>query len=211
MKIVCIARNYGEHAAEMGVPRYQKGTAEASAPAFFLKPESALRTDGQPFAYPSFSQRVEHEVEVVVRICKPASHIGEAEAATCYDAVTVGIDFTARDLQQVAKSKGLPWTLSKGFDQSAPVGTFLPLAELSNPIDRLPFSLLRNGQYVQQGNTADMLCPVDALIAYLSRFISLAPGDLIFTGTPSGVGPVERGDRLIGLLDGRPVLQCSVL
>ena len=209
MKIVCIARNYGEHAAEMGVPRYQKGTAEASAPAFFLKPESALRTDGQPFAYPSFSQRVEHEVEVVVRICKPASHIGEAEAATCYDAVTVGIDFTARDLQQRLRSQGLPWEISKGFDGSAVVGEMVRKEELPD-IQDLHFRLEKNGETVQQGHTRDMLFKVDEIVSYISQFFTLKMGDLIYTGTPAGVGLVKEGDHLAGYLEDRKVLEFNV-
>lgn len=211
MKIVCIARNYAEHAAEMGAPRYERTSLEAATPAFFLKPATALLTDGAAFAYPSFSRRVEHEAELVVRIARGGHNIAEAEACRCYDAVTLGIDFTARDLQQEAKAKGLPWTLSKGFDGSAPVGEFIPLAALGEGVQALSFSLLRNGRIVQQGTTADMLCPIDRMIAHVSRYITLEAGDLLFTGTPSGVGPVERGDTLTGILMQREVLHCKVL
>lgn len=211
MKIICIARNYSDHAAEMGAPQYQRGSTEALAPAFFLKPESALLTDDRPFHYPDFSRQVEHEVEVVVRICKDGNNILQEHARDYYDAVTVGIDFTARDLQRQAKAKGLPWTLSKGFDESAPVGRFVLLKELGSDVDNLSFRLLKNGRTVQQGNTGEMLCSVDGMIAYLSRYICLSAGDLIFTGTPSGVGPVEVGDRLVAELEGLPLLQCEVV
>ena len=211
MKIICIARNYGDHAAEMGAPQYRRGSTEALAPAFFLKPESALLTDGRPFHYPDFSRQVEHEVEVVVRICKDGKNILQEHVRDYYDAVTVGIDFTARDLQRQAKAKGLPWTLSKGFDESAPVGRFVSLQEMGNDVSNMSFRLLKNGQAVQQGNTGEMLCSVDGMISYVSRYISLSTGDLIFTGTPSGVGPVEVGDRLVAELEGLPLLQCEVV
>ncbi len=211
MKIICIARNYGAHAAEMGAPQYRQGTPEALSPSFFLKPDSALLTEGRPFRYPAFSRQVEHEVELVVRLDRAGSCIAEEEAASYYSTVTMGIDLTARDLQREAKAKGLPWTLSKGFDGSAPIGRFMALSQLPQGIDNLHFQLLRNGETVQQGCTAEMLCSVDRMIAYLSQYITLAPGDLIFTGTPSGVGPVLPGDTLTAILEDQKLLEFPIL
>lgn len=210
MKIICIARNYTEHAVEMNAPQYERGSVEAQSPAFFLKPDSALLQRGMPFFYPDFSSQVEHEVEVVVRIDKVGKSIDERFAHRYYNSVALGIDFTARDLQREAKAKGLPWTLSKGFDGSAVLSDFIPLSELEHDVQHLAFSLSRNGQVVQQGNTADMLCSVDCMISYISQFMLLRTGDLIYTGTPSGVGPVVIGDILEGELEGRPLLQCKV-
>ncbi len=211
MKIICIARNYSDHAAEMGAPRYQRGTAEALSPAFFLKPETALLQDGAPFHYPAFSQEVEHEVELVVCIDQEGSCIAEDDARNYYSTVALGIDFTARDLQRQAKAKGLPWTLSKGFDESAVVGDFVSLSDIGGHANNLSFELFKNGISVQRGHTADMLCSVDGMIAFLSRYMRLCPGDLIFTGTPSGVGPVAVGDRLSATLEGRQLLACTVV
>ena len=210
MKIICIARNYGEHAAEMNAPVYMPGSAEALSPSFFLKPDSALLIDGRPFFYPDFSHQIEHEVEIVVRIDRVGKSIEERFAHRYYSSVALGIDFTARDLQREAKSKGLPWTLSKGFDGSAAIGDFVPLAALGHGIQDIPFSLRRNGEEVQRGNTADMLCSVDRMISYLSDFMLLRTGDLIYTGTPSGVGPVAVGDVLEGFVDDRPLLYCKI-
>jgi len=211
MKIICIARNYSDHAAEMGAPRFQRGSAEAVSPAFFLKPDTALLQGGLPFHYPAFSKEVEHELELVVRIDKEGGHIDECSAASFYSSVTLGIDFTARDLQRQAKAKGLPWTLSKGFDESAVLGDFVSLSELGRNVDDLSFCLRKNGVVVQQGYTADMLCSVDGMISYLSRFMRLCPGDLIYTGTPSGVGPVDIGDVLTASLEGRTLLTCEIV
>ncbi len=210
MKIICIARNYGDHAAEMGAPQFPRGSREALSPAFFLKPDSALLLKNQPFFYPEFSREVEHEVELVVRIDRVGKSIEERFAHRYYSSVALGIDFTARDLQREAKSKGLPWTLSKGFDGSAVVSDFVPLADLGGDVQRLSFFLSRNGTIVQQGNTADMLCTVDGMIAYVSQFMLLRTGDLLFTGTPSGVGPVEIGDVLTGRLEGRQMFECRI-
>ena len=210
MKIICIARNYSEHAAEMGAPLYNRGTKEAESPAFFLKPDSALLVGGKPFFYPDFSNRVEHEIEVVVRIDRVGKSIEERFAHKYYSSVALGIDFTARDLQLEAKRKGLPWTLSKGFDNSAVISDFVSLEELGGEVQNLDFSLLRNGEVVQQGNTSQMLCSVNRMISYLSDFMLLRTGDYIFTGTPSGVGPVAIGDMLMGVLCGRELLKCRV-
>ena len=210
MKIICIARNYSEHAAEMGAPRYERGTKEASSPSFFLKPDSALLVGGKPFFYPDFSSRIEHEIEVVVRIDRVGKSIDERFAHKYYSSVALGIDFTARDLQTEAKSKGLPWTLSKGFDGSAVLSDFIPLTELGGDVQNLDFSLTRNGEVVQHGNTDQMLCSVDRMISYLSDYMLLRTGDLIYTGTPAGVGPVAIGDTLEGYLCGKKVLNCRV-
>ena len=210
MKIICIARNYSEHAAEMNAPQYERGSQQALSPAFFLKPDSALLLKNQPFFYPEFSQRIEYETELVVRIDKVGKSIEERFAHKYYSSVTLGIDFTARDLQQQAKRNGLPWTLSKGFDGSAVLGDFIPLSEFEKDIQNLSFSLSRNGATVQQGNTRDMLCSVDRMISYISDFMLLRTGDLIYTGTPSGVGPVAVGDILEGTLEGRHILMCRI-
>lgn len=164
----------------------------------------------QPFFYPEFSQRIEYETELVVRIDKVGKSIEERFAHKYYSSVTVGIDFTARDLQQQAKQKGMPWTLSKGFDGSAVLGDFIPLSEFENDIQNLSFSLTRNGEVVQHGNTRDMLCSVDRMISYISDFMLLRTGDLIYTGTPAGVGPVAIGDTLEGTLEGRHILTCRI-
>ena len=210
MKIICIARNYSQHAAEMGAPQYEHGSQQALSPAFFLKPDSALLLRNQPFFYPDFSQRVEYEVEVVVRIDRVGKSIDERFAHRYYRSVALGIDFTARDLQAEAKAKGLPWTLSKGFDGSAALSDFVPLADLGGDIQNLDFTLSRGGQLLQRGNTRDMLCPVDRMISYISDFMLLRTGDLIYTGTPAGVGPVAIGDTLEGTLQGRPLLTCRI-
>ncbi|MCR5064989.1 MAG: fumarylacetoacetate hydrolase family protein [Bacteroidales bacterium] len=210
MKIICIARNYSEHAAEMGAPQFERGSKEAISPAFFLKPDSALLIKNQPFFYPDFSHQVEHEIEVVVRIDRVGKSIEERFAHKYYSSVALGIDFTARDLQREAKAKGLPWTLSKGFDGSAVVSDFVPLSELGGDVQNLSFSLMRNGEQVQCGNTKDMLCGVDRMISYISDFMLLRTGDMIYTGTPSGVGPVAIGDTLEGVLQGRHILTCRV-
>lgn len=210
MKIICIARNYSEHAGEMGAPQFERGSKEAISPAFFLKPDSALLIKNQPFFYPDFSHQVEHEIEVVVRIDRVGKSIEERFAHKYYSSVALGIDFTARDLQREAKAKGLPWTLSKGFDGSAVVSDFVPLSELGGDVQNLSFSLMRNGEQVQCGNTKDMLCGVDRMISYISDFMLLRTGDMIYTGTPSGVGPVAIGDTLEGVLQGRHILTCRV-
>ena len=214
MKIICIARNYSEHAAEMG------GTSSCGArraddasqycPYFFLKPDSALLLKNQPFFYPDFSQQVEYEIEVVVRIDRVGKSIDERFAHKYYSSVALGIDFTARDLQREAKAKGMPWTLSKGFDGSAALSDFVALSELGGDVQNLEFSLSRNGELVQSGNTRDMLCSVDRMISYISDFMLLRTGDLIYTGTPVGVGPVAVGDTLEGILQGRSILTCRI-
>ena len=203
MKILCVARNYALHANEMQ-------SAIPQEPVFFEKPDSALNPKQLPFFYPDFSNDVQHEIELVVRIERLGKCIQPQYASKYYSAVALGIDFTARDLQRKAKEQGLPWLISKGFDGSAVVSPFIPLAELGQPINNLEFSLSRNGQKVQEGNSADMLFSVDQLIAHLSRFITLRTGDLLFTGTPAGVGPVAIGDKLTGTLQRREILSLDI-
>ena len=203
MKILCVARNYGAHAAELH-------NATPTEPVFFLKPDSSLLPKNQPFFYPDFSNDVQHELEIVVRIDKVGKCIEERFASRYYSEVALGLDFTARDLQQQAKTAGLPWLLSKGFDGAAVVSPFVPLDSLGKDVQQLQFSLSRNGEVVQCGNTGEMIFPVNRLISYVSRFMTLKTGDLIFTGTPSGVGPVKIGDVLVGELEGRQLLRCRV-
>lgn len=203
MKIICIGRNYGAHARELGneVPEN---------PVFFLKPDSAILRNNQPFFVPEFSKNVHYEAEIVVKIDRLGKNIKKQFAPRYYHEVALGIDFTARDLQDEAKAKGLPWAAAKGFDRSAPISRFIPLAEAGNNIREIPFRLEKNGQTVQQGNTADMIFAVDDLIAWVSKFMTLKMGDLIFTGTPAGVGPVAIGDRLTGYIGEQKMLDFAI-
>jgi len=203
MKILCIGRNYADHIAEL-----QNETP--SEPVIFAKPDTALLQRGMPFFYPDFSQDVHYELELVLRISKNGKNIDEKFAHTYYDAIGLGIDFTARDLQTKLKAKGLPWELAKGFDGSAPLGTvFKPVGDFAD-LKNINFRLEVNGETRQQGNSSLMLHPFDAIISYISRFITLKIGDLIFTGTPSGVGPVKIGDRLVGFIEQERVLDVAV-
>ena len=204
MKIFGIGMNYVEHNKEL-----HESLLRTEAPVVFTKADSALLTDGRPFFIPDFTQRCDHECELVVRISRLGRSISQRFAHRYYDAVTVGVDFTARDLQQELRKKGLPWDLCKGFDGSAVVGRFLPLAELGDVQD-LHFSLSRNGQTVQEGHTAEMLRTVDELVSYISQFFTLKTGDLIFTGTPAGVGPVAIDDHIDGYLEGQHLLSFNV-
>ena len=187
--------NYLRHTEEL-----EGRSWRPSEPVIFLKADSALLNQGKPFFVPDWSERVDYEAELVVHICRLGKGIPQRFAHRYYDAVTVGIDFTARDMQQQARGEGLPWTICKGFDGSAVVGQFVPIPPVTEN-GGLHFHLDVNGQTVQQGNSADMLYSVDELIAYLSRFFTLRTGDLIFTGTPAGVGPVSIGDHLEGYLE----------
>lgn len=202
MKIICIGRNYVNHAKELN-------NAVPEEPLFFMKPDTAIIQGRNPFVYPSFTKDVHHEVELVVRICRLGKHIEEKFASRYYDQVTVGIDFTARDVQQQCKEKGWPWEKAKAFDGSAPVGKLITLDKLP-PIDSLDIELKKNGEVVQKGNTKDMIFNVDRLISYVSQYVTLKIGDLIFTGTPEGVGPVERGDVLEASLNGESLLRLKV-
>lgn len=188
MKIICIGRNYAEHAKEMNQP-------VPSEPVIFMKPETAVLKDNAPFFYPEFTKDLHHEVEVVLKISKMGRHIAPEFAGRYYDEIGIGIDFTARDLQAKFKEKGLPWEKAKAFDGSAPLGKFLPKTQFA-AMNAIGFHLNVNGKTVQKGNTKDLLFSFDQLIAHVSQFFTLKTGDLIFTGTPEGVGPVKTGDRL---------------
>ncbi len=202
MKIICIGRNYAEHAKELKneVP---------TAPVFFMKPDTALLKENAPFYYPAFSNDIHYEVELVVKISKNGKTILPQFAHKYYDQITVGIDFTARDLQQQCKEKGLPWEKAKAFDQSAVVGQFISLASLPKK-DEISFSLSLNKKVVQQGVSNQMLFSVDQIIAYVSGFITLKTGDLIYTGTPAGVGPVKIGDRLEAKIENEVLLDFEI-
>jgi 2-keto-4-pentenoate hydratase/2-oxohepta-3-ene-1,7-dioic acid hydratase in catechol pathway len=204
MKIICVGMNYALHNQEL-----QERTAPTE-PVLFMKPDTALQKEGWPFFIPEFSEQVEYETELVVRICRLGRCIPERFAHRYYQEVTVGLDFTARDLQRRLRSEGMPWELSKAFDNSAVVGSFVPLAELGKPVQDLRFEMRLNGEVRQQGHTADMLHTVDHIVAYASRYFMLKTGDLIFTGTPAGVGRVAENDLITATLEGRPVLSCRV-
>jgi len=191
MKIICIGRNYAEHARELNNPVPGK-------PVVFMKPSTALLVNNKPFFYPGFSGEIHHEIEVVLKICRNGRHVQPEFAAQYYDQVALGIDFTARDLQDECKKKGHPWEIAKAFDDSAVLSPFVPLDEVDPKGIR--FELRKNGATVQQGNTAHMLFPFEDIIVYISQFFRLHAGDLIYTGTPSGVGPVQIGDLLEGVL-----------
>ena len=200
MKIFAGGWNYLNHNKEMNRALLPK------EPVLFMKPDTALLKDGKPFFLPPFSERIEYETELVVRISRLGKNIAPRFAHRYYDAVTVGIDFTARDLQARLRAEGSPWEISKGFDGSAVVGDFIPFDEAAGNLQDLHFSLRIDGKEVQRGHTADMIFPVDEMIAYISRFYTLRMGDLLFTGTPEGVGPVAIGNRLQGYLGERQLL-----
>ncbi len=202
MKIICIGRNYVEHAAELKneVP---------GAPVFFLKPDTALLPKGKDFYIPDFSNDIHHEVELVYRICKEGKHIAEEFASKYIDQITVGLDFTARDIQQRQKEKGLPWEPAKAFDSSAPVGDFISLADLKSK-NNIPFELKINGATVQSGVSSMMIFSIEKIISYVSKYITLRKGDFIFTGTPKGVSRINAGDQLEAFLEGKSLLKVSV-
>lgn len=176
---------------------------------FFLKPDSALVIRNRPFFYPGFSSEVHHELEVVLRIGRLGRSIDEKFASRYYDRIGLGVDFTARDLQAMMKKRGLPWEIAKGFDYSAPISDLLPVEEFGS-MDNLGFRLDRNGKTVQEGNTGDLIFSFEQIIAYVSRFMTLKTGDLIFTGTPAGVGPVAIGDRLEAWLEDKKMMDFRV-
>ncbi|MBN1145035.1 MAG: fumarylacetoacetate hydrolase family protein [Bacteroidales bacterium] len=202
MKIICIGRNYSEHARELNNPLPKK-------PVFFMKPDSALLLRNKPFFYPDFSSEVHYETEVVLKISRLGKSIQRQFASRYYQTVGLGIDFTARDLQDECKKAGHPWEIAKAFDQSAVINIFVPLDTLPDR-NALNFQLEINDKTVQKGNTKDMIFSFDEIIAYVSTFITLKTGDLIFTGTPAGVGPVKQGDHLVASLEGRVMLDFHI-
>lgn len=202
MKIICIGRNYVDHALEL----QNEVPAE---PVFFLKPDTAVLPADRAFYIPEFSQDIHHEIELVYRISKEGKHIAEEFAHRYYDQITVGIDFTARDVQQMQKSKGLPWEPAKAFDHSAPVGKWVTFQSLKNK-SKIDFSLKKNGHTVQEADSTLMIHSIDKIIAFVSRYITLRKGDLIFTGTPKGVSAVKAGDLLEGFLEGECLLKVEV-
>ncbi len=202
MKIICIGRNYAEHAKEMNA-------AVPTEPVFFLKPDTALIKDDQPFYYPDFSKEIHHEVELVLKINKPGKNIDPKFAGKYYDEIGIGIDFTARDIQAKCKEKGLPWEKAKAFDGSAPIGKFIDKKQFKD-LNNISFKLSVNDKVIQQGNTRDLLFKFDEVIAYVSRFFTLKTGDLIYTGTPAGVGPVAIGDRLEAYIENESLLNFEI-
>lgn len=201
MKIICIGRNYIDHAKELNNP-------VPKSPLIFLKPSTALLLDEKPFYHPDFSTNIHYELEVVLKICKNGKAIPEKFADTYYQQIGLGIDFTARDLQDQLKEKGQPWELAKSFDHSACIGQFIDKSEVD--LSALPFTLTKNGTVVQSGNTADLIFNFNYLISYISQFFTLQTGDLIFTGTPAGVGKITIGDEYEGYLFEKHLLSCRI-
>ncbi|MFT2007939.1 fumarylacetoacetate hydrolase family protein [Pontibacter sp. 13R65] len=202
MKIIAIGRNYAAHIEELKneVP---------DEPVIFFKPDTALLRNNEPFYYPDYSNDIHHEIELTLRICREGKNIDSKFASKYYDAIGLGIDFTARDIQAKAKAKGLPWTIAKGFNGSAPISEFLPVSEFPD-LSNINFSLKVNGELRQNGNTSMMLNTFDNMLAYISRFITLKTGDIIFTGTPEGVASVKTGDKLEGFIEDKKLLDFEV-
>lgn len=202
MKIFCIGRNYSEHAKELG-------NAVPDDPVVFTKPDTALLKNGEPFYLPDFSSDVHHEVELVIKISKVGKNIQEKFARNYFSEIGMGIDFTARDVQAKLKAKGLPWDLAKGFDGAAPLGNFIDVSKRESLQD-ITFGLQKNKVWVQQGNSNDMIFSFEKIIAFVSSYFTLKVGDLIYTGTPAGVGPVAIGDTLEAYLENELALTCNV-
>ena len=200
MKIFCVGRNYAEHAKELG-------NALPEAPVIFMKPDTALLAPGAKFEYPSFTSDLHYEIELVLRIGKTAKNIPAANALSCVDAITVGIDFTARDVQAGLKSKGLPWEKAKAWDNSAIVGEWKPF---NADASEILFSLTKNGQKAQMGTTQDMIYSFETLLEHISGYFTLSPGDLVYTGTPAGVGPCLPGDTLAGFLGDEKLFELAI-
>jgi len=202
MKIICIGRNYAKHIKELSSPL-------PSNPVFFLKPDTSLLIRNRPFYLPDFSKEIHYEVELVIKICKVGKNIQKKYAHTYFDEIGIGLDFTARDLQNISKQQGLPWLIAKGFDNAAPIGKFLPKTQFP-VLENINFHLDLNGTTVQQANSNEMIFSFDDIISYISRFITLKTGDLIFTGTPAGVGQVRQGDLLEAYIENEWLLKCDV-
>lgn len=202
MKIIAIGRNYAAHAKELN-------NAVPTKPIIFLKPDTAVLKDNKPFYIPTFSSDIHYELEVVLKVCKEGKHIAQKFAANYYDEIGLGIDFTARDIQTQHKEKGLPWELAKAFDNSAAVSNFLPKADFAD-IYQLQFELQINKETRQNGHTSNLLFSFEEIISFVSQYITLKKGDLIFTGTPEGVGQVKQGDQLEAWLEGKQLLNFSV-
>lgn len=202
MKIFCVGRNYSEHAKELG-------SEVPDEPVIFMKPKSALLQPHTPFYYPEFTNELHYECELVLRVSKNGKYIQEKFASKYYDAVTAGIDFTARDLQNQLKDKGLPWEKAKAWDNSAVVGKWIPLSEIKDR-KNINFGLNLNKENVQKGNSKDMLFDFDFLVAHISNYFSINIGDLIFTGTPKGVGEVVVGDEIEGFIESETLLTLEV-
>lgn len=202
MKIICIGRNYAKHIEELENEKPEN-------PVLFLKPDSAILPKNQPFFIPTFSTNIHYEVEVLVKICKVGKHIQEKFAHNYYEEIGLGIDFTARDIQDDCKAKGLPWEKAKAFDGSAVIGEFLPKESLGN-LENMHFTLHKNEVLVQDGNTNAMLWKINELITYVSQFFTLKKGDVLFTGTPAGVGKVSENDVLTGSLQGNELFTVKI-
>ncbi len=202
MKIICVGRNYAAHIAELE-------NEKPEHPILFLKPDTSIVLKKQPFFIPDFSSDVHHEVEILVKIKKIGKHIDRKFASKYYDEIGLGIDFTARDLQQQLKEKGLPWEKAKAFDGAAVVGNFLQKSTF-NSVDNINFSLKKNEKVVQEGNTALMLWKIDELIEYISKYFTLKIGDIIFTGTPAGVAKVAPNDTLTGFIEEKEIFSIKV-
>ena len=200
MKIFCVGRNYAEHAKELG-------NALPEAPVIFMKPDTALLVAGAKFEYPSFTSDLHYEIELVLRIGKTAKNISAANALSCVDAITVGIDFTARDVQAGLKSKGLPWEKAKAWDNSAIIGDWKPF---NADAGEILFSLTKNGQKAQSGTTQDMIYSFETLLEHISGYFTLSPGDLVYTGTPAGVGHCLPGDTLAGFLGDEKLFELAI-
>jgi len=206
MKIICIGRNYVEHIKEL-----DNTDQLPPVPQFFMKPDTALLRNNAPFYVPSFCNQLDYETELVVRIGRVGRAVEERFAKRFYTEVGLGIDFTARDLQREAIAKGLPWEICKAFDKSAAVSPlFIPLAELGGDVQKLRFEMRLNGELRQSGDTSKMIFGVDHIISYVSQFVTFRMGDLLFTGTPVGVGPVHPGDHLVATLEGRTLLDFDI-
>lgn len=202
MKIIAIGRNYAAHASELNNP-------VPAVPVIFMKPDTALLKDNKPFYHPEFSSDIHHEIEIVLKISKEGKHISEKFAHKYYDEIGLGIDFTARDIQNKHKEKGLPWELAKSFDNSAPISNFFPKSELTD-LYNTSFKLDINDKTVQAGNTKDLLFSFEYIITFVSQYITLKKGDLIFTGTPQGVGKINIGDKLTGYIENKKLLDFEI-